>query len=1185
MTPNRNFSEWNHLTQERESECRDKAECGDRDRRDAAKCGFPSRAAVVPTHHTQLNPDRTDMICPTQDFNADAPANSIDADDSASPHWRRLYFYLDLTACILAINPGGALRLGYAASELMGRKFVELLDPEDRQGIERKLNALARQKAWQEYSGDRGCLSPPLPLGEFRLRCHNGSWLWVSGTLSCAADADEEPGLFLAGDLFARTPGRSEEFREGAHPFGQKTSTPVESQHFPPVRDISQEAIAAIEAKQLGGISLTDDPTATQIDADEKQCETPTDPSLEHTLASSHSAVFITNPRLPDNPIVYVNASFERLLGYSATEAIGRNYRFLQSNDRDRETFAKITQCIAQGKKGRALVRNSRKDGTHFWSELSVYPVRNFAGELTHFIGIQNQTADVSAPTAPLHPAAEQTTPPKPDSPPPKAPGGASEQHYRRIVETTSDGLCTLDPGGNLSYVNPQLMKILQLSEAEMLGAPFLAFVDERSRAIASEAIAHTRYGVSGRQELQLRRPDGSSLCTLVSFQPLFDPGDRYAGTLATLCDISDRFRAEVSLTHQFQQERSIARTIARIRQSLHLDAILNTAVTEVREFLHCDRVLIFQFQPGWKSGTVLMESVADPWPKIVGTTIHDPCFENLVPLYLQGRIHAMSDLDAANLTPCYSALLSEFHVKANLVVPLVTPSRDPRTLNTMDSESSTMGFSNLWGLLVAHNCSSPRHWLPQETSLLQQLAAQLGIAISQSQLYRHLSQVGSNLEIQVQERTAQLQQSLEFSDLVRRITDKVRESLDEAHILQTAVAELAKVLKVDYCCAALYDADRTTATICYESTHGNMGSGLGQVIPIAQAPHVFDKLLAGEYFIACDTGQVQYFQGPELGDLACPDLAEMVAAKLIVPIFDDRGAIAHLALLHSQSRRFGDPEIRLVQLVASQCAIAQSQARLYQETLGRLDELETLNRLKDEFLSTVSHELRSPMTNMKMAIQMVQILCQQWETPNADPASIPSSSVRDRLSNYLRILHDQCEREINLINDLLDLQRLDAAYTREVSEIQLEHWLAELIARFEDRTHQRQQHLHLNLPTPLPPIVTETSSLERVMMELLNNACKYTPPEEHIIVSATVKGDRTRLRVTNTGIEIPPEEMKHVFEKFYRIPSGDPWKQGGTGLGLALVQKLTTHLGGQIFVESGDRKTSFIVEIPLTLN
>jgi signal transduction histidine kinase len=104
-------------------------------------------------------------------------------------------------------------------------------------------------------------------------------------------------------------------------------------------------------------------------------------------------------------------------------------------------------------------------------------------------------------------------------------------------------------------------------------------------------------------------------------------------------------------------------------------------------------------------------------------------------------------------------------------------------------------------------------------------------------------------------------------------------------------------------------------------------------------------------------------------------------------------------------------------------------------------------------------------------------------------------------------------------------------------------------------------------------------------MMELLNNACKYTPPEEHIIVSATVKGDRTRLRVTNTGIEIPPEEMKHVFEKFYRIPSGDPWKQGGTGLGLALVQKLTTHLGGQIFVESGDRKTSFIVEIPLTLN
>ncbi|MEB3827633.1 PAS domain S-box protein [Phormidium sp. CCY1219] len=1178
MTSNSYFSEWSDPPEYREPQMSDNAQCGDRDRRDAPRRVSSSRATVVSPDRAQSNRDRTDIFCPAPYFNAELPDN-IEGDYSESlrdsPHWRRLYFYLDLTACILAINPQGASILGYAAPELIGRNFLDLIYPEDRQRIQRKLKALTRQKACQWCPRDRGCLSPPFPLGEFRLQCHDKSKLWVSVTLSCAAGVGEKPGLFLAGELFARTQEGSEEATAGMHPQGTRTPAPV-TQPLPAFPDISPEAIAAIEAKQLGCIAAADDPPA-------KHCENSVVPVFEQTLARTKSPVFITNPRLPDNPIVYVNPSFERLLGYSAAEAIGRNYRFLQSGDR--ETFAKITQCIAQGKKTRAIVRNARKDGTEFCCELSIYPVRNCAGELTHFIGIQNQTADVSASAAQLHPAAEQTTPPKPDSPPPKAPGGDSEQHYRRIVETTSDGLCTLDPGGNLSYVNPQLMKILQLSEAEMLGKPFLDFVDERSRAIASEAIAETRYGVSGRQDLQLRRPDGSSLWTLVSFQPLFDPGDRYAGTLATLCDISDRFRAEVSLTHQFQRERLIARTIARIRQSLHLDAILNTAVTEVREFLQCDRVLIFQFQPGWKSGTVLVESVADPWPKIVGTTIHDPCFENLVPLYLQGRIHAMSDLDAANLTPCYAALLSEFHVKANLVVPLVTPSRDPRTLNTMDSESSTMGLSNLWGLLVAHHCSSPRHWLSQETTLLQQLAAQLGIAISQSQLYRHLSQVGSTLELQVQERTAQLQQSLEFSDLVCRITDKVRESLDEAHILQTAVAELANVLKVDYCCAALYDADRTTATICYESSQSNMGSGLGQVIPIAQAPHVFDKLLAGEYFIAWDTGQMQYFQGPELGDLACPDLAQMVAAKLIVPIFDDRGAIAHLALLHSQSRVFGDPEIRLVQLVASQCAIALRQARLYQETLGKLDELETLNRLKDEFLSTVSHELRSPMTNMKMAIQMVQILCKQWETPDADPASIPSSSVRDRLSNYLRILHDQCEREINLINDLLDLQRLDAAYTREVSEIQLEHWLAELTARFEDRTNQRQQHLHLNLPTPLPPIVTETSSLERVMMELLNNACKYTPPEEEIIVSATVKGDRIRLCVTNTGIEIPPEEMNHVFEKFYRIPSGDPWKQGGTGLGLALVQKLTTHLGGQIFVESGDRKTSFIVEIPLTLN
>jgi signal transduction histidine kinase len=112
-----------------------------------------------------------------------------------------------------------------------------------------------------------------------------------------------------------------------------------------------------------------------------------------------------------------------------------------------------------------------------------------------------------------------------------------------------------------------------------------------------------------------------------------------------------------------------------------------------------------------------------------------------------------------------------------------------------------------------------------------------------------------------------------------------------------------------------------------------------------------------------------------------------------------------------------------------------------------------------------------------------------------------------------------------------------------------------------------------------------------------LNNACKYTPPGETIDLfvqpvnatsdSTTSQGNllalpatRLRLSVCNSGVEIPAQALSHIFEKFYRIPGSDLWKQGGTGLGLALVQKLTEHIGATIQVESYSNRTCFVVEL-----
>jgi len=100
----------------------------------------------------------------------------------------------------------------------------------------------------------------------------------------------------------------------------------------------------------------------------------------------------------------------------------------------------------------------------------------------------------------------------------------------------------------------------------------------------------------------------------------------------------------------------------------------------------------------------------------------------------------------------------------------------------------------------------------------------------------------------------------------------------------------------------------------------------------------------------------------------------------------------------------------------------------------------------------------------------------------------------------------------------------------------------------------------------------------------LLNNACKYTPPGERILLSARRHQDKIILRVTNYGVVIPANELPRIFDKFYRVPSTDSWKQGGTGLGLALVQKRVGRLGGTIEVESGEGKTCFTIKLPIKI-
>lgn len=231
---------------------------------------------------------------------------------------------------------------------------------------------------------------------------------------------------------------------------------------------------------------------------------------------------------------------------------------------------------------------------------------------------------------------------------------------------------------------------------------------------------------------------------------------------------------------------------------------------------------------------------------------------------------------------------------------------------------------------------------------------------------------------------------------------------------------------------------------------------------------------------------------------------------------------------------------------------------------------LERLERVRQEFLSNVSHELRTPLTAIIAFVETLE-----------------DGAMEDQQSNrrFLAIIRRNAERMHNLIDDILELSAIEAGKVQiEPEPVRLHALVNDVLTALASRAAERQIKL-LNEVSTEVSVYADPRRLEQMLTNLAHNAIKFNRAGGSVTVRHERAGGRDRLRVTDAGEGIPPEHVKRIFERFYRVDSARSREMGGTGLGLAIVKHLARAHGGEVGVEStvGEGST-FIIELPVGL-
>ncbi|MBT9312600.1 GAF domain-containing sensor histidine kinase [Leptothoe kymatousa] len=433
---------------------------------------------------------------------------------------------------------------------------------------------------------------------------------------------------------------------------------------------------------------------------------------------------------------------------------------------------------------------------------------------------------------------------------------------------------------------------------------------------------------------------------------------------------------ASLTFNSPESQQAALFRVVTRIRQSQDLHRIFKTTTSEIRQLLEADRVAIFYFYPhqDWE-GEFVAESVGASWKSALASPVYDHCFsDDFAPLYVQGKTHAIADIYDHGLQDCHIQILSQFQVRANMVVPIVKG-------------------KTLWGLLCVHQCEGPRDWKADEIDFVSSIGEQLGIAIQQAEYLQAVKARSDRQKVLV------------------RVLGQIRKSQDLFRTFKTTAQEVRHLLDADRVGIFKFAPEQDwEGEFIAESVGAPWKSALANPVH----DHCFGEKFAALY------PQRRYCSIPDiynhdLQDCHIQILEKFeVRANLVVPILTSQTELWGLLCVHQceNPRYWQEDEVEFVNCIAEQLGVAIQQAKYLQVVKERSDRqkilVQAISRIRQSqdihrIFKTTAQEVRHLLDSDRVGIFKFDPT-QDWE------GSFIAESVGARWQSTLdKHVHDHC--------------------------------------------------------------------------------------------------------------------------------------------------------------------------------